>query len=384
MAFQFIMPGQVFMGKNALQASTSTLARLGSKALIVTDPAMVQLGNTKLLTEVLDTISKSYVIFSDITGEPTDSMVEKGLKIFEEEKCDFLIAVGGGSTIDSMKAIAMLAANGGNIDEYMGKSIEKETAPMVAIPTTAGTGSEATQVTVITNTKKDIKMMLRSSVLMPDVAIADPAFTMTAPPKITASTGLDALTRAIVAYTSKRANKLSDSYALSAAKRIFKNLPVCFHDGSNGEAREEMALAAFEAGVAFNNSSVTVVHGMSRPIGALFHVPHGMANAMLLKECLSYVADGTFERFGQLGREVGAAHHDDDDVTATRKLIEKVDWLCRELQVPTLKEYGIDQTVFERHMEKMAEDALMSGSPSNTRKPLGKEDIMKMYKNLWK
>ena len=383
MACQFIMPKQVFMGEGALEMSRTALRNLGKKALIVTDQVMVQLGNVKRLTDILDEINVNYALYQDINGEPTDRMIEGGLAVYQREGCDCLIAVGGGSPIDSMKAIGAVAGSGGKISDYMGREIKGPVPPMAAVPTTAGTGSEATQFTIITDTEKDIKMLLKGGVLMPDMAIVDPVFTMTAPPKITAATGLDALTHAIEAYTSRKANSLSDLYALSAVKRIFKNLSVCFHDGRNQNAREEMSLAAFEAGVAFNNSSVTVVHGMSRPIGALFHVAHGISNAMLLKACLSYVMDGAYDRFAELGRACGAAQSGDSDQEAAEKFLTEVVALCRELEIPTLSGYGIDQTEFVRLMDKMADDALASGSPSNTRKILGKEDILKIYAALW-
>ena len=218
-----------------------------------------------------------------------------------------------------MKAIAALVANGGNISDYMGKIIGGELPTTVAIPTTAGTGSEATQFTIITDTQNDVKMLLKGAVLMPDYAIIDPQFTMTAPPKITAATGLDALTHAAEAYTSKLAQPLSDTFALSAIKRIFKYLPVAFHDGKNVEAREQMSIAALEAGIAFNNASVTLVHGMSRPIGALFHVAHGLSNAMLLKQCFIYALDGKTMMICRSGRAIGAAN---DAHSEAKKLVK--------------------------------------------------------------
>lgn len=160
-----------------------------------------------------------------------------------------------------MKAIGMMAAGGGNISDYMGKVIDVKMPPMAAIPTTAGTGSEATKFTIITDTKRDIKMLLTGDVLIPNLAIIDPQFTMTAPPKITAATGLDALCHAVEAYTSRKAQTLSDTFAVSAVKRIFQYLPVAFHDGQNEKARVQMSVAALEAGIAFCNSSVTVIHG---------------------------------------------------------------------------------------------------------------------------
>lgn len=254
---------------------------------------------------------------------------------------------------------------------------------MVAIPTTAGTGSEATQFTIITDTKKNIKMLLKGKVLMPSLAIIDPQFTMTAPPKITAATGLDALCHAVEAYTSRKAQTLSDTFAMSAVKRIFKYLPAAFKDGSNEEARVQMSVAALEAGIAFNNASVTIIHGMSRPIGALFHVAHGLSNAMLLKECLTFALEGAYDRFAELGRAVGVAADTDSDKEASEKFLAAVDAIAKELETPTLAEFGIDKDEFFKVIDKMAFDAMDSGSPQNTMRDVTEDDVKQIYRNLW-
>ncbi|GAA0804188.1 iron-containing alcohol dehydrogenase [Faecalicatena orotica] len=383
MAREFIVPGQIVTGEGALTLAESQLKGLGTKALLVTDQVMIQLGNAAKVEEALKNQGIDYAIYADIAGEPTDTMIENGLKIYQEEGCDFLVALGGGSPIDSMKAIAALAANGGNISDYMGKVIDGNIPGMAAIPTTAGTGSEATQFTIITDTKNDIKMLLKGKVLMPALAIIDPQFTMTAPPKITAATGLDALTHAIEAYTSRKAQSLSDSFALSAVKKIFKFLPIAFSEGSNVEAREQMAVAALEAGIAFNNASVTVVHGMSRPIGALFHVPHGISNAMLLKECLTFALDGAEAKFADLGRAINVAGETCSDTLASQKFLSAVENICRELEIPSLEGYGIEKEKFFNVIDKMAKDAMDSGSPQNTQKDITEEDVKQIYRNLW-
>ena len=383
MAREFIVPGQIISGAGALDMAQGALAQFGKKALIVTDKVMIELGNCEKVENVLKKEGIAYSVYSGITGEPTDQMIDEGLKQYQAESCDFLIALGGGSPIDSMKAIASLVADGGSISDYMGKEIKVEMPPIIAIPTTAGTGSEATQFTIITDTKKDIKMLLKGKVLMPDLAVIDPQFTMTAPPKITAATGLDALCHAVEAYTSRKAQAMSDTFALSAVKRIFKYLPAAFHDGQNEEARVEMSVAALEAGIAFNNASVTLIHGMSRPIGALFHVAHGLSNAMLMKECLGFALEGAYGRFAELGRAIGAAKNEDSDKTASEKFLEAVVCLTQELETPTLEEYGIDKEKFFHVIEKMAHDAMESGSPQNTQREITLGDVEQMYRNLW-
>ena len=383
MAREFIVPGQMISGSGALDMAQNTLGTLGKKAMIVTDKVMIDLGNCAKVENALKSQGVEYTIYSEIAGEPTDVMIEKGLAQYQAEGCDFLVALGGGSPIDSMKAIGSLVKNGGNISDYMGKVIDVEMPPMVAIPTTAGTGSEATQFTIITDTKKDIKMLLKGKVLIPSLAVIDPQFTMTAPPKITAATGLDALCHAVEAYTSRKAQTLSDTFAMSAVKRIFRYLPVAFHDGKNEEARVQMSVAALEAGIAFNNSSVTLIHGMSRPIGALFHVAHGLSNAMLMKECLSFALEGAYDRFADLGRAIGVATAEDSDQAASEKFLDAVVALTEELETPTLAEFGIDKEEFFKVIEKMAYDAMDSGSPQNTQREITQADVEAMYRNLW-
>lgn len=383
MARDFIVPGHIVTGANALEDATSLIVSYGKKALLVSDPVMEKLGNVKKVTDLLENNAIEYAVYTDIVGEPTDTMIEKGVQLYRESNCDFFIAIGGGSPIDSMKAIAAVIGNGGEINDYLGKVIEGKTPPMVAIPTTAGTGSEATQFTIITNTKEDIKMLLKGAVLMPFLAIIDPQFTLSTPAAITAATGLDALCHAVESYTSRKAQPLSQSFSISAVKRILKYLPIAYQDGSNMEAREQMAIAALEAGIAFNNASVTIIHGMSRPIGALYHVPHGLSNAMLLKECFRFALDGAYDVFAALSRECGLASTQDSDQCASEALLQAMCDLVDFCNVQTLEEFGVDKEDFFRNIPKMAQDAMQSGSPQNTMKECTQEDLETIYRKLW-
>lgn len=384
MSNSFMTPNRILTGKDALNNSKEYLKSFGKKALIVTDNIMVKLGNVKSLTSILDEENIGYKIYEEINGEPTDVMIKNGTKIYKDEKCEFLIAIGGGSPIDSAKAISMMTVYNGKISDYMGKQIENNLPPVVAIPTTAGTGSEATQFTIISDTENDVKMLIKGGSLLPRLAIIDPKFTMTVPRSVTAATGIDALTHAIEAYTSKKAQPLSDVFALSAVKRIFQYLPIAFENPNNEEARTQMSIAALEGGIAFNNSSVTIVHGMSRPIGALFHVAHGISNAMLLKECLTFVIDGTYSRFADLAREIKICDDSMTDEVAAKEFVEAVNNLCNQLLIPSLEEYGIDKKRFFDNLDKMADDAIESGSPSNTIKNITHGDIVEIYKSLWR
>lgn len=383
MAYELLLPKRTLVGEGAVERALPLWKKIGRKVLLVTDPGMVKLGNAKRLQSLLECEGLEVTLYAEISGEPTDKMIEAGLKCYREAGCEHLIGLGGGSALDAMKAIGALVTNGGSIRDYNGRKITNAAPHMSAIPTTAGTGSEATQFTVINDTLHQVKMLLSGPVLLPELAVIDPRFTLSLPPAITASTGMDAFTHAVEAYTSRKATALSDTFARSAYRRIVTYLPAAYQDGSNQKAREEMAIAAFEAGIAFNNSSVTVVHGLSRPIGALFHVPHGISNAMLDEKCFSYVLDGAEERFAELASTAGAAAGEDDTQTAAGKFLNVVRNLCEICKIPTLSEYGINRDEFYTNIDKMAQDAWDSGSPQNTRKVLTKEDIIKIYKSLW-
>ena len=383
MANLFTIPNRIISGEGALQLAGAEFSSFGKKALIVTDPVVVKLGNADKVTGILAPLGIEYVIYDGITGEPNHEMIDRGVAIYRESQCDFLIALGGGSPIDSMKAIAAVVANGGSICDYVGRVLANPMPPTCAIPTTAGTGSEATSVTIITNLHTQVKMMIKDPALMVRLAVVDPQFTLTAPPAVTASTGVDALCHAVEAYTSTKAFAMSDVFALSAVKRIFSCLYQAYVCGSDVKAREGMALASLEAGIAFSNASVTIVHGMSRPIGALFHVPHGLSNAMLLDECLRFALPGAPERFCDLAKAVGVYQDGMSDEEGARAFGEAVSELLHKLKIPTPAEYGIDREAFFAAIDKMAEDAMASGSPSNTRRQPTAEDLKQLYRALW-
>lgn len=378
----FITPHHIIYGPDALAEASTLVATLGTRALIVTDAMMAKLGNLARVTNMLDDAGISYHVYDEVNSEPVDTMVARGAELFQEHGCDFMIALGGGSPIDTMKAIAMVVSSGRDIDSFLGENFSGSVCPMVAIPTTAGTGSEATQFTIITNTQADVKMLIAGAPLIPEVAIVDPTFTLTAPASVTSATGLDALCHAIESYTSRKAQPLSQTFSLSAAKRIFENLATCVHEPSNVEARTQMSIAATEAGIAFNNASVTIIHGMSRPIGALFHVPHGLSNAMLMEACFNFALDGAYDRFAEVARYCGVSTAADDK-TAAEDLMAAIHALLEELNVPTLEQFGVERTAFYAAIEKMADDAQASGSPANTIKSVTVEDMQALYREVY-
>ncbi len=379
----FMVPAKIISGTNVIDELGEHIKGKGTKALIVTDQFMVKFGNAAKVENALKKVNVPYVIFDGANTEPTDKIVEAGLKVYKETACDFLIALGGGSPMDTAKAIAFMSVCKGKISDYMHTVIDMEVPYLVAIPTTAGTGSEATKNTIIADTENNVKMLLGGPSIIPALAVVDPTFTMTAPPKVTAATGVDALTHAIESYTSRKAQPLSDIFAISAVKKIHQNLPICYKDGKNVEARLQMSIAALEAGIAFNNASVTIVHGMSRPIGALFHIAHGVSNAVLLPACMEFAIEENTARFAEIGRLMGVADESTSDQDAAKAMVKEVARFCKEVGIPTLAELGVKKEDFFAQLDKMADDALESGSPQNTMRIPTKEQITEIYKKLF-
>lgn len=377
----FSTPQIINYGRKSFENVGKETAKRGAKALIISDHVMMGLGYVSNCKNYLQEDGVGIELYLGVESEPTDKYVQEALEIYEKEKCDIIISLGGGSCIDTAKAVSVVATNGGYIGDYMGgrKLVENSPVQHISIPTTAGTGSEATDATIITNTETDIKMMIKQPPFMPDVAIVDPLLTISSPRSVTAATGIDALSHAIEAYISKKSQPMTDMLALSAMKLIVKNLKTSYENGKDLDAREGVSLGSLQAGMAFSNASVCLVHGMSRPIGALFHVPHGISNAMLLPAVLEYSMEKCTERLADLGRLFQEDMRNISDDQAAEIAVEEVKKLCLDLGIPNLKEYGIDSSKFDLLIDKMAEDALASGSPQNNPKVPTKQEIKELY-----
>ncbi len=382
MNYTFTTVPKVFFGDNAIKDASSELSVLGKKALIVTGKIITKTGLTQEVKNILSSLKIESVVFNDIVGEPDDKMIMAGVQVFKSENCDFIIGLGGGSPLDTAKAIAAMAVLPGKMIDYKGKELKGNFAPLVLIPTTAGTGSEVTRYFVFTNTETNEKLLYKGDALLPKIAIIDYNYTISAPENITMATGMDALCHAVESYTCRKANPVTEIFCLDAIKRIFKYLPIACQDGTNKEARENMSIAAYEAGVAINGAPTTIIHGMSRPIGACFHVPHGISNAMLAVECLRAVLEGCYEKFAELAVTIGVAEKDCNPREGAEKFLTALEALTKELKVPTLREYGIDLEEFSAMEEKMAGDSVASGSPANCWKILSKEEQIKIYDSL--
>jgi|UniRef100_A4Y175 alcohol dehydrogenase len=380
-----ILPRVLEVGSGAIQKLPDLLATLAcSRPLIITDKMMVKLGYSDRIQTVLSANGIDSEVFDDTVPEPTAASIQAGVDKVRQGNYDAIVALGGGSPIDSAKAIAILGKFGGEIRDYrFPRQVNETGLPIIAVPTTAGTGSEVTRFTIITDEKNDEKMLCVGIGFMPVAALVDYSLTLSLPPRVTADTGLDALTHAIEAYVSQKANLYSNSQALAAMRLIGPNLRRAYHDGSDKEAREAMMLGSTLAGVAFSSASVALVHGMSRPIGAFFHVPHGLSNAMLLPSITAFSIPAAAERYADCARAIGVASEQDSAEQANAKLLAELRALNEELQVPTPEQFGIDRERFFELMPTMAQQALASGSPGNNPRVPTVEQMVELYSSLW-
>jgi alcohol dehydrogenase class IV len=378
----FSIPPVLITGTGSVEKAGEECKKLGGKkGLIVTDEILSKLGALEGVKKSLASQGLEMAIYDKIATEPTDVYVREGVHAFRDSGCDFLLAVGGGSAIDTAKAISVMATNPGEIQQYMGlNKVEKRGAPLVVIPTTAGTGSEVTTTTIITDTAKNVKMLIISPYLMSRVAIVDPAMTLSCPRGLTAAVGIDALTHAIEAYVSLKAQPMSEIFALSAIELISGNLRQAYANGNNLEAREKMMLGALQAGIAFSNASVALVHGMSRPIGAYFHVPHGVSNAVLLGVVTEFSLIGNPSRYARIAQAMGEDIAGLSDMDAAKRAADAVKRLIADVKIPSLPALGIEEKKLKELAPQMAVDAIASGSPGNNPRQATKDEIVELYR----
>jgi alcohol dehydrogenase class IV len=378
-------PRLMAVGGGALGELPAMLARLGLSApLVVTDPYIRGCGILERATALFDEARIGSMVFADTVPDPTTAVIEEGARLIEGAHFDCLVAIGGGSSIDTAKGISVLAANGGRMRDYkVPNDIPKAGLPIVAIPTTAGTGSEVTRFTVVTDTETDEKMLIAGLGCCPVAAIVDYELTLSMPYRLTADTGIDSLTHAIEAYVSRRANPYTDGLAKNAMGLIAKNIRAACAEPQNRAAREAMMLGATTAGMAFSNASVALVHGMSRPIGAFFHVPHGLSNAMLLPEITTFSVPAALDRYADCARAMGVADPEEGNQAAVTRLLDELRRLNRDLAVPSPRAYGIDAARYEELLPVMAGQALASGSPANNPRVPSADEIVALYRRVY-
>ncbi|MCZ2404286.1 iron-containing alcohol dehydrogenase [Paenarthrobacter sp. Z7-10] len=384
MVANIALPKVMKVGGGAVHQTGALVEELGgTRPLIVTDAFMVTTGIVDSIIRSLENSGLEVAVFSGVVPDPTTDSLEKGVAAAKAHAADVVIGLGGGSAIDTAKALGLLSRQGGLMRDYKApRNNNGPAVPVVAIPTTAGTGSEATQFTIISDSDTHEKMLCSGIAFLPQAAIIDYELTLTMPPRLTADTGIDALTHAIEAYVSRKANPFSDAFALTAIRTIGVNLRRVYADGSDEKAREAMMLAATQAGIAFSNSSVALVHGMSRPMGAHFHIAHGLANAMLFPAVTEFSVSAAEPRYADCARALGLAA-DSSDGDAAKALVAELHALNRDLEVPTPQAFGIDQDAWEEKITLMAEQALASGSPANNPVVPDAEQIQGIYATIY-
>jgi alcohol dehydrogenase len=386
MAANIAFPRYSRIGPGAVNELPAIIESLGvHRPLIVTDAYLTGTGAADRLLTLLRDAGLAAAVFDRTVPDPTTASLEDGIQAVRAHRADCVIGFGGGSPMDSAKALAVLASEGGPMRKYKAPNNYTGPAlPIIAIPTTAGSGSEATQFTVISDSENDEKMLCIGLSFLPVGAIIDYELTVSMPARLTADTGVDALAHAVEAYVSRKANPISDAMSMSAIRLISANLRRVYRDGADLVAREAMMAAATQAGMAFSNSSVTLVHGMSRPIGAHFHVAHGLSNAMLFPAVTAYSVRGATERYAEVARAYGVAGPTTSDEASAKSLVEALVELCSDLEVPTPCSYGIDPARWAELTPLMAEQAVASGSPANNPVLPTLDDIERIYAQVYR
>jgi alcohol dehydrogenase class IV len=385
MIISVALPKILHLGAGALNQLPQTLNDVGcAYPCIITDKTMLELGYVEQIEFLFSKHSIKFGLFTETMPEPNDTSISAAVEWVNENQYDCVIALGGGSAIDSAKAIALLVSHGGKMSDYkVPYHVAEISLPVIAIPTTAGTGSEATKVTVISDSLTDEKMLCMGTGLIPAAAIIDYQLTLSLPRRIAADTGIDALTHAIEAYVSRKANLFSDQQAIAAMKLIAPNLITVCNEPNDLAAKEAMMLGATLAGIAFSNASVGLVHGMSRPIGVHFHVPHGLSNAMLLPTITEYSLPGAPTKYAECALHMGLIDDIHDIALAHTKLLEALAHINQVLDVPTLAQFGVNKTKYQQLIPLMAKQALASGSPSNNPQLPSQDDIVDLYRQIW-
>ncbi len=375
------LPQDLVIGGGTSDDLAEHVSRIGiTRPLVVSDRFLLDEGPAGPLVERVRSSIPDVATFGDVQPDPTLANVEGALQAMRDHEADGVVAIGGGSPMDTAKAAAVAFANPGDVRDYAGYgNVPGPGLPLVAVPTTAGTGSEVTRVAVITDTDRDVKMMMLDGHLMARVAISDYKLTISTPAALTSWVGVDSLTHAIEAYVSTKATVLTDMLALQAARLIGAHLRRAVSTPDDEQAREAMMLGATLAGAAFSNASVALVHGMSRPIGAHFHLAHGLSNALLLPAVTRFSVSGAPARYATVAREMGLAQPEDADDTACERLVDELERLNADLDIPSLSAAGVERDHFERVVADMAQAALDSGSPGFNPRPSTKEEIVALY-----
>ena len=382
MSTYYFLPTRNVFGEGAVQEAGDLVKSLGAKkCLIVTDRYLGQIGMADRVQGILEKAGIEACIFAGAEPNPTDKNVEAGARFYQENECNSIISLGGGSSHDCAKGIGLVAANGGQIADFEG--VDKSSKPMIplmAINTTAGTASEITRFCIITDTSRKVKMAIVDWRVTPQIAINDPELMKGMPPSLTASTGMDALTHAIEAYVSTDANPLTDAAAIMAIKMIAHYLPKAVANGNYMKARDKMAYAQYLAGIAFNNASLGYVHAMAHQLGGFYNLPHGVCNAILLPYVESYNLIGNMNRFRDVAQAMGVQVEGISVTCAAEKAIEAIKKLSRQLEIPSdLKQMGVREEDFEIMADNAKKDVCQLTNPRTATR----EQVIEIYRQAY-
>lgn len=383
MVNRFILNEVSYFGPGARRELPEVINRLGkTKALVVTDPGLIKFGVAKMVTDVLDEAGVKYEIFSQVKPNPTVSNVQDGIEAYKKAEADFIIAIGGGSAIDTAKGIGIVINNPefSDIVSLEGCAPTRhKSVPIVALPTTAGTAAETTINYVIIDEAKQKKMVCVDPNDIPAVAIIDAELMYSLPKGLTAATGMDALTHAIEGYITKGAWSMSDMFEIEAIRMISRHLPIAVEQPDNAEARNGMAVAQYIAGMAFSNVGLGLVHGMAHPLGSLFDVPHGVANALLLPTIMEYNMPACMDKYPDIARAMGVDTAGMSREEASRSAVEAVKALAIKVGIPQhMSELGITESDITRLAQQAIDDVCTPGNP----REVSLTDIETLYRKV--
>lgn len=381
--FTFQGSKKIVFGKGAIQGLVDQVKSLsGNHVLVVLDQALGALGMARQIIRVLETGGLSAVLYDKVTSEPDPVLADQGAEVAKRQHCDLVVGVGGGSSLDVAKAVAVLAKNDGKAEEFIGlETVPKPGLPTIMVPTTAGTGSEVTFTAVFTMRDKKKKGGINSRFLYPDVALLDPDLTMSLPPQPTATTGTDALTHAIEAFTSLQANPMSDLVAGEAIALIGANLRQAFKNGNDQAARRDMLLGSLYGGLALASAGVGACHALAYPLGAFFDIPHGLANAVLLPYIMAFNLRDATQKYSMVGSLMGGKPTGPPDPSAAQAGVDMVRQLTHDIGIPEgLTALGIPESA----VNDMAEMAMTVARPlANNPRRVTKEDAMEIYRKAF-
>ncbi len=375
--FSFVLPTEIVYGPGSLSRLPEEMKRLNcTRPVIITDAGIVRAGIADRVQAMITEAGIPCLVYSGVEANPKDVNCEEGARLAREFGADSLIAVGGGSPIDCAKAVGVLLAHDADkIKPYEGKTAAtKPQVPLIAVPTTSGTGSELTFSAVITDTENHYKMTVKSPFTAAKLALCDPELTVSVPPTVTASTGVDALTHAIEGYTATCGEPIADAFALYSIELIYHNLAEAVHNGTNLEARSAMLMGSMLGGMSFSHSDVASVHCVAESLGGMYDLPHGLCNAIFLPYVMEYNMDYCREKYARVAQAMGFTFADARE--GADLAVQAVKELCREVGLPSFRSCGVDPADFDELAEMSARNISTESNP----RPMAKEDYLKVLR----